>query len=53
VINKLEVVPEYRGNSFVLCKIRIKAWRADKPGGLRSGNRYLVTPPLLQLQVSL
>lgn len=36
LINKLEVVPEYRGNSFVPCKIRIKAWHADKPGGFEA-----------------
>jgi hypothetical protein len=33
LINKLQVVPEYRGDSFVPCKIRIKAWHSDKQGG--------------------
>jgi hypothetical protein len=36
LINKMEVVPEYRGNSFVPCKIGIKAWHTDKPGGFEA-----------------
>jgi hypothetical protein len=36
LINKLAIVPEYRGNSFVPCKIRIKAWHADKPAGFEA-----------------
>ena len=31
-INKLDVKPEYTGNSFVPSKIRMKAWHSDKQG---------------------
>jgi hypothetical protein len=31
-INQLEVLPEYKGESFVPAKICIKAWHMDKPG---------------------
>jgi hypothetical protein len=33
LINKLEVKPEYKGNSFVPAKIRMKAWHTEKAGG--------------------
>ena len=33
VINQLEVMPEYRGNSFVPSKIHIKARHSDRDGG--------------------
>jgi hypothetical protein len=32
LINRLEVVPEYKGSSFVPCRIRIKAWHTDREG---------------------
>ena len=32
-INQLEVLPEYKGDSFVPAKILIKAWHSDRPGG--------------------
>lgn len=33
LINRLEVMPEYKGSSFVPCRIRMKAWHSERESG--------------------
>ena len=33
LINRLEVVPEYKGRSLVPCRICMKAWHTERNGG--------------------
>jgi len=33
LLNRLSVTPEYKGKSFVPCKIQMKGWHTEKKGG--------------------
>ena len=34
IIDQLAVEPEYRGQSLIPCKIKMRAWHSEKPGGI-------------------